>query len=105
MCIQEGRDCIEMNANRNFNCSVSCEGIYADAQWTEEALNSIKDEVLDEEDENAQSLSGMDNLRRLIKEYKELKKKNVRHVRFDVTSNTSTYGENVSTIIQLSLYQ
>ena len=99
MCIQDGRDCIEMNANRNFNCSISCEGIYADAQWTEEALNSIKDE--DEEDENAQSLSGMDNLRRLIKEYKELSKKDVRHLRFDVAANTSTYGETVSTIIQL----
>ena len=55
----------------------------------------------DEEDENAQSLSGMDNLRRLIKEYKELKKNNVRHLRFDVAANTSTYGETVSTIIQL----
>ena len=99
MCTQEGRDCIEINANQDFNCSISCEGIYADTQWTEEALNSDKEE--EEEDENAQSLSGMDNLRRLIKEYKELKKKNVRHLRFDVTSNTSTYGENVSTIIQL----
>ena len=88
-----------MNANRNFNCSISCEGIYADTQWTEEALNSDKEE--EEEDENAQSLSGMDNLRRLIKEYKELKKKDVRHLRFDVTANRSTYGENISKIIQL----
>ena len=102
MCTQEGRDCIEMNANQNFNCSISCEGIYADAQWTEEALNSTKEE--EEEDENAQSLSGMDNLRRLIKEYKELKKKNVRHLRFDVTANASTYGENNNQAVVLTCH-
>ena len=91
MCSQEGRDCIEMNANQNFNCSISCEGIYADVQWTEEALNTNKE---DEEDAtNGQSLSGKDNLRRLIKEYKELKK-NVRHIRFDNAANRSNYGEN-----------
>ena len=33
ICDPKGRDCIERNSFSGFNCSVSCEGIYADVQW------------------------------------------------------------------------
>ena len=35
-CSPKGRDCIESNFTLTFNCSVSCEGVYADVQWVNE---------------------------------------------------------------------
>ena len=80
MCTPEGRECVEEKAAESFNCSIACEGIFADAQWIREAT-----------DEN---IEGMDknNLMRLIKEYKVFKK-NVRHFQFDSNLTVSTYGE------------
>ena len=33
ICGPEGRDCIERNSAKSFNCSTTCEGMYADVQW------------------------------------------------------------------------
>ena len=33
ICGLTGRDCIERNSTKSFNCSTNCEGIYADVQW------------------------------------------------------------------------
>ena len=68
-------------ASKNFNCSIACEGIFADAQWNAEAPD--------------EDMGGTDakNLMRLMKEYKEFKKV-IRHFRFDANKTTSTYGEN-----------
>ena len=38
VCGPQGRDCIERNSFSSFNCSVRCEGIYADVQWVDEPL-------------------------------------------------------------------
>ena len=80
VCTPEGRDCVEEKADDDFNCSIACEGIFADAQWIPEA--SIED--IEGTDKN--------NLMRLINEYKEFKK-NVRHFRFDSNLTASNYGE------------
>ena len=45
-CSPEGRDCFERNFRRSFNCTVSCEGVYADVQWKDEPI--MKEEVEDE---------------------------------------------------------
>ena len=45
-CSQKGRDCIERNSTRNFNCSTTCEGIYADVQWVGK---KIEEDVEDDE--------------------------------------------------------
>ena len=37
-CSPRGRDCIEQNIARTFNCSVNCEGIYADVQWANDPI-------------------------------------------------------------------
>ena len=37
-CSPKGRDCIEGNWTRSFNCSLTCEGIYAGIQWVEEGM-------------------------------------------------------------------
>ena len=33
MCSPIGRNCIEEAIGQDFNCSISCEGVYADVQW------------------------------------------------------------------------
>ena len=34
ICNPKGRDCIEKNFDQTFECNVTCEGIYADVEWT-----------------------------------------------------------------------
>ena len=43
MCRPLGRDCIERNSFSSFNCSVRCEGIYADVQWVDEPMEEDKE--------------------------------------------------------------
>ena len=45
-CSPEGRDCFERNFRHSFNCTVTCEGVYADVQWKDEPI--MKEEVEDE---------------------------------------------------------
>ena len=33
ICGPEGRQCIQKNSANTFNCSTTCQGIYADVQW------------------------------------------------------------------------
>ena len=33
ICDAKGRDCIEDNSAKTFNCNTTCVGIYADVQW------------------------------------------------------------------------
>ena len=49
ICGPKGRDCIERNSSLSFNCSVSCEGVYADVQWAKEPIEEEEEE--EEEDE------------------------------------------------------
>ena len=47
-CSPKGRECIEKMSKSNFNCSVACEGMYADVQWVkseEELGDEVEDEV------------------------------------------------------------
>ena len=37
-CSPKGRDCIEGNSTRTFNCSTTCVGIYADVQWEDKLI-------------------------------------------------------------------
>ena len=55
-CSPEGRDCIENKSTSTFNCSVACEGIYADVQWVENVLQATEEEPV--EDEVEKELSG-----------------------------------------------
>ena len=68
-CSPEGRDCIDSKSAYTFNCSVSCEGIYADVQWVE----NIEDEEL-VETELERRLGGLksSDLSRLV--YNDLKR-------------------------------
>ena len=71
-CSPEGRECIENKSTFTFNCSVACEGIYADVQWVE---NIVEEESV--EDEFEMELFGLESNvytdKRLIKLIRNLK--------------------------------
>ena len=72
ICSPEGRDCIENKAASTFNCSVACEGIYADVQWVENIVEAMEEEPA--EDEVEKKLSGQNGEELIMLVYKNLKK-------------------------------
>ena len=44
ICGPKGRDCIERNSTKSFNCSTTCEGIYADVQWVGKKIEEMEDD-------------------------------------------------------------
>ena len=48
-CSTKGRGCIEKNSIQDFNCSVTCEGIYADVHWEDVHMYKETDEGLEDE--------------------------------------------------------
>ena len=45
-CSPKGRDCVERNSARSFNCNTTCEGIYAGVEWEEEIMHSKEENEL-----------------------------------------------------------
>ena len=53
VCDPKGRDCIERNSTRVFNCSLSCEGIFASVQWIRKDVDEhVKDDEAMKTEEN-----------------------------------------------------
>ena len=121
ICGPKGRDCIERNSTKSFNCSTTCEGIYADVQWVGK---KVEEDVEDEEaveiefkgKNDEKLLKRLAHLERkmklvegvlgekgeeldkekykmLIAEYRKFKTKNVRHFRFNSEGNSSAFGK------------
>ena len=116
MCSPEGRDCIERNSTKSFNCSTTCEGIYADVQWVGKKVEEdMEDEEAVEKEfkgkndeklmkrlahlerkmnlvEGALGEKGeemdKEKFKMLIAEYRKFKTKNVRHFRFNSGENS-----------------
>ena len=65
MCSPEGRDCIEKMSTSTFNCSVACEGIYADVQW----VKNIEEDM--EEDDEGNFGKAYNILKKKLKWLKE----------------------------------
>ena len=80
-CSPTGRDCIEKNSAKNFNCSFSCEGIYADIQWKRD------EEMTYEIDKEKYAM--------LSSEYQNFKRENVEIFRFDSSSPMGMFGEQI----------
>ena len=79
-CTSEGRDCIERKFARSFNCSVTCDGVYAGVQWASDPIEEevehelVRDEVdLTFEGEVGKDLMKLHNKMRLM--YSDLEKK------------------------------
>ena len=75
VCGPKGRDCIERNSTKSFNCSTTCEGIYADVHWVGK---KVEEDMEDEEAEEAieTEFKGKDDerLSRLLKRLADLEK-------------------------------
>ena len=98
ICDQSGRDCIEEAIGDSLNCSFSCEGLYADVQWSGAA-----DRVESEEEKEWRRLIGrMDRdeeemnkkkVLALVEQYNRFKRRNIRHFRFSSEENEGIFGE------------
>ena len=74
ICGLNGRDCIERNSTKSFNCSTTCEGIYADIQWIGK---KIEEEMKDEAEEAVErTIKGEvgEELNKVYKQLADLKK-------------------------------
>ena len=77
-CSPKGRDYIERNSAKSFNCKTTCEGIYAGVEWGEVIMNT-------EVDKNKYT--------RLLTDYKKFKKNTCQHFRFNSAANLTTFSE------------
>ena len=123
ICGPKGRDCIERNSTKSFNCSTTCEGIYADVQWIgkgiEEGMKDkttkpeFKGKVDEETNELLKRLIDLENemsvmkdtigergeelekekYKMLIAEYRRFKTKNVKHYRFNSAAHSIAFGK------------
>ena len=122
VCDAKGRDCIEKNSSKTFNCDTTCVGVYADVQWIgknieEDFYNERADEVdfggkidddllkilrLMKDDikdvmKIATGKRGEELDRKkykiLISEYRKFKTRNVKYYRFNSKATLSTFGK------------
>ena len=121
MCGLKGRDCIEKNSTKTFNCSTTCVGIYSDVEWRQMFLE--EETVVKETKNTIQGVSELDIIRKeladlqvemnkfksngqgkeeevdkekfklMITEYRKFKAKNVKHFRLNFGANSSSFGE------------
>ena len=91
-------DCLETDASKIFNCSVACQGIYADVEWSDE-------KVVGEEGkkENGEELDKA-KLLKLVEEFQEKKKRYVRNFKFTADPNSSTFGNYLNRIRSFNSY-
>ena len=78
-CSPKGRDCIENNSVKTFNCSITCDGMYADI-WKD---GNMKDEM---ENEKYTMLSS---------EYQNFKRENLKIFRFSFEAAQSNFGKQI----------
>ena len=75
ICDPKGRDCIERNFAKSFNCNTTCEGIYADVEWVG---NKIEEDTEDDKDQKTIEVNIKrevgEELDKVYKQLAELKK-------------------------------
>ena len=103
-CDVEGRDCIEKNYARTFNCNTTCDGVYADIHMIKNQPLKAKQKPvkcgpkqpkMDFESKDKALEKGADKAKfeRLIEEYRQFKRSFVQHYRFSPTSNETRFGQ------------
>ena len=74
ICGPKGRDCIERNSTRSFNCSTTCEGIYADVQWVGRKIEEdVEDDIAKEAVERKMKGEVGEELNKVYKQLARLK--------------------------------
>ena len=113
ICDPKGWDCMGENGHKNFSCSVTCQGIYADVRMVKERLtktpikehNSIEEipttseiqVLLNEIEKLRGSIGGEEQeednkkISQLVEQYKEFKKKNLPNFLFNPQKGTEKY--------------
>ena len=113
ICGPKGWDCMEENGNKNFSCSVTCEGIYADVQIVKEQLTETprkehnRNEDITTTEDNRVLWDEIEKLRasiggeeqeednekvsRLVNQYKEFKKMNLPNFLFNPQKGIEDY--------------
>ena len=79
-CDPKGRDCIEKNSAKTFNCSMTCNGMYADINWK---VGNMEDEM------------DKEKYTELLSEYENFKKENVKHFRFSSGAYWKNFGKQI----------
>ena len=103
-CDLEGRDCIEKNYARTFNCNTTCDGVYADIHMIKNQpvkakqkpkKSGLKQTKMELESKDKTLERGADKAKfeRLIEEYRQFKRSFVQHFRFSPTSNETRFGQ------------
>ena len=119
-CSSKGRDCIESNYTKFFNCSTTCVGVYAYVQWSDyviengkvdaQVIKTMLDDPVKKElerierkidlvtrkNDESEDEKDKEKLAELISEYRKFKKDNVRHFRFTSNATTIVYGKHLS---------
>ena len=122
VCDAKGRDCIEKNSSKTFNCDTTCVGVYADVQWIGKNIEEDFDnERADEADFGGKIDDDLLKILRLMKddikdvmkiatgkrgeeldrkkykilisEYRKFKTRNVKYYRFNSKATLSTFGK------------
>ena len=124
ICGPTGRDCNERSSSKSFNCSTTCQGIYAGVQWVEKKIEEdekdkaeeiierkIKGDVGEELVKVYKQLADLKTEMKLMKsqekgeeldkekykmiiaEYRKFKRENVKHFRFNLAENSSSFGK------------
>ena len=122
VCDAKGRDCIEKNSSKTFNCDTTCVGVYADVQWIGKNIEEDFDnERADEVDFGGKIDDDLLKILRLMKddikdvmkiatgkrgeeldrkkykilisEYRKFKTRNVKYYRFNSKATLSTFGK------------
>ena len=98
ICSPAQRECIEQRIGLSFNCSVSCEGMYADVEWVEDMVGEGKEKEqllfsLMGKIERKQQEENKKKIQRLIDNYNMFKTRSVQHFRFNASLNLSSFGK------------
>ena len=119
----EGRQCIQENSANTFNCGTTCQGIYADVQWDKPIFEEEMMENLVSSNPERESNKRVDiklekrlafienqirllmknggtrkefdkeGYRMLTAEYRRFKEKNVKHLKFNSESASTSFGQ------------
>ena len=74
VCSPKGRDCIERNSTKSFNCRTTCEGIYADVQWVGKKIEEMEDGEAEEDLEKEFEGKVDENMNKLQKRLVDLER-------------------------------
>ena len=87
ICTPFGRDCVDAEASKTYDCKTACTGIYTDVQWHDETVGKSRDGGTEENQESYHLL---------VNEYREFQRNYSRNFRFEATADADnqTFGEN-----------